>query len=150
MSVSLTGNDSISINGRVLADFADGDIANLDFPNNLVEAKTGKNNNTIYAFNATGRVVTATVRLIRGSSDDKFLNSEMNSFINDPASYLLLESEFIKRVGDGQGTITQDVYRLSGGVIHKLPTVKENVEGDVESAVVVWEIQFANTDRTII
>ena len=57
-SVSLTGQDSIILgqNGlapRILADLADGDTAMLEFPNNIVEAKVGKDGNTIYAFNAT-------------------------------------------------------------------------------------------------
>lgn len=148
-SVSLTGNDTVIVDGRILADLADGDTAALDFPNNLAEAKVGKNGNTIYAFNSTGRTVTATVRVIRGSADDKFLNSRMNEYINDSAAFLLLEGEFIKRAGDGQGNVTNDIYRLRGGIIQKMPATKENVEGDTEQSVAVWQVVFANTDRVM-
>ena len=152
MSVSLTGKDTIAIGSRglaprIFADLADGDTAVLDFPNNLVEAKTGKNGNTIYAFNSTGKVATASVKVIRGSADDKYLNAEMNRYLNDPPSYTLLDGEFVKRVGDGVGGITSDIYSLDGGIVQKIPVVKENVEGDTEQAVTIWQVIFANSDR---
>lgn len=152
MSVSLTGNDTIAVGTRgatlrILVDLADADTGVLEFPNNLVEAKTGKNGNTIYAFNSTGKVVTLTLRIMRGTTDDKYLNGEMNSFLNDPASYVLLDGEVVKRVGDGQGNITNDVYSLDGGIIQKMPAAKENVEGDTEQAITIWQIIFANSNR---
>lgn len=152
MSVALTGKDTIAIGSRglaprIFADLADGDTAVLDFPNNLVEAKTGKNGNTIYSFNATGKVVTATIRVIRGAADDKYMNAEMNRYLLDPAAYTLIDGEFVKRVGDGEGNITNDVYSLDGGIVQKMPNMKENVEGDTEQAVAIWQIIFANSDR---
>ncbi len=152
MSLALTGNDTIAVGARgaaprILADLADTDTAMLEFPNNLVEAKTGKNGNTIYAFNSTGVVVTMTLRVIRGSSDDKYLNGELNRYRLDPAGYTLIDAEIIKRIGDGEGNITNDVYSLDGGIIQKIPTVKENVEGDTEQAVTIWLMIFANSNR---
>jgi len=152
--VSLTGNDTVAIGAtgaalRIFNDFGDGDTVNLDFPNNLVEAKTGKNGNTIYAFNATGQVVNATIRVLRGSPDDKYLNSEMNLYLKDPAAYPLLAGEFIKRIGDGTGAVINDVYKIGGGVVQKIPTVKENVEGDTEQSITIYIILFANTERSI-
>lgn len=152
--VSLTGKDTQQIGSRglalrVLADLADGDAGNLDFPNNLVEVKTGKNGNTIYAFNATGKVCTYTARVLRGSADDKYFNAQMNLYLKDPAAYVLLDGEFIKRAGDGQGNVVSDVYRVSGGIPQKMPNAKENVEGDTEQAVTVWQIAFANTERSL-
>lgn len=152
--VSLTGNDTMALGStgaalRIFADFADGDTVNLEFPNNLVEAKTGKNGNTIYAFNATGQVVNATVRVLRGSPDDKFLNAELNLYLADPAAYPLLAGEFIKRIGDGTGAVVNDVYKIGGGVVQKFPTVKENVEGDTEQSISIYLILFANTERSI-
>lgn len=152
--VSLTGKDTVALGAtgaalRIFADFGDGDTVNLDFPNNLVESKTGKNGNTIYAFNATGQVVAMTIRVLRGSPDDKFLNAEMNLFLADPAAYPLLAGEFIKRIGDGTGAVVNDVYKVAGGVVQKIPTVKENVEGDTEQAITIYQILFANTERSI-
>jgi hypothetical protein len=147
MSVSQTGKDTVIINGRILRDLADADVFNLDFANDLVSAKVGKNNNTIYAYNSTGLTVDATMRIIAGSPDDKYLNSLLKSYVSDPASFTLISGEFIKRVGDGTGEVTNITYQLNGGVIKKMPNAKENVEGDVEQAIAEWVIIFSNADR---
>lgn len=149
MSVSLTGKDTIIIDSRILNDLGTGDVANLEFPNNLVEAKTGKNGNVIYAYNASGKVTNVTLRVIRGSADDKYLASRMQEYINDPPTFILIAGEFIKRVGDGAGNITADIYTMKGGVVQKIPGGKENVEGDTEQALSIYVIVFANTDRVM-
>ncbi len=148
MSVSLTGKDVLQIGTRVLADFADGDVATLDFPNNVVEGKVGKNGNTIYAYNSTGKSSTLTLRLVRGSADDKYLNSELNLYLADTAGYPLLSGEFVKRVGNGE-SVTADVYVLSGGVIQKMPNVKDNVEGDTDTSITEWVVFFGNGERSL-
>ena len=148
-SVSLTGKDTMVIDSRILADQADGDCGMLEFPNNLVEVKLGKNGNSVYAFNASGKVVNATLRVIRGSADDKYLNSRLVEYVNDPAAFVLIEAEFIKRVGDGAGNITADTYQLKGGAFQKMPGAKENVNGDTEQAVAIYVITFANSDRAM-
>lgn len=147
MGVSLTGKDTVIIDTRIMADFATGDTVNMEFPNNLVEAKAGKNGNVIYAFNASGKLANVTLRILRGSADDKYLASRMQEYINDSAAFPLISGEFIKRIGDGAGNITADVYFMKGGVIQKIPTVKENVEGDTEQAVTIYVITFGNTNR---
>lgn len=149
MSTSLTGKDTTIIAGRVFKDFADADTVVIDIPNNIVEAKVGKNGNTIFAFNSTGKTTNATLRLIRGSADDKFLNNKLNEYLQDPAAFVLLLGEFIKRSGDGQGNITSDIYKMEGGVVQKIPITKENVEGDTEQAVSIYQLIFANTSRII-
>ena len=149
MSVSLTGKDTIIIDTRILNDLGTGDVANLEFPNNLVEAKPGKNGNTIYAYNASGKLANVTLRVLRGSSDDKYLASRMQEYINDPAAFVLIAGEVIKRVGDGAGNITNDIYTMKGGVIQKIPGGKENVEGDTEQALSIYVIVFANNDRVM-
>lgn len=149
-SVTLTGADTVILDaGRIVADLADGDTALLEFPNNLAEGKVGKNGNTIYAFNATGKTVNVTLRVLRGSADDKYLNSRMQEYLNDPASFILIEGEFIKRAGDGRGNITADIYRLSGGIVQKMPGAKENQEGDTEQSVAIWNLTFANSNRVL-
>ncbi len=148
MSVSLTGKDVLVIGTRVLADFADGDVATLDFPNNSMEGKVGKNGNTIFAFNSTGKSCTLTLRLVSGSADDKFLNSEYSLCLADPPSYPLLAGELVKRAGNAGG-VTAIVYVLSGGLIQKMPNVRDNVEGDTDVSVTEWTIFFANGDRSL-
>lgn len=149
-TVSLTGSDTIVIAGRVFNDFADGDNCDLSFPNELMGVKTGKNGNSIYAFNATGRQCDFKARVIRGSADDKFLNDIMQDMIADPAGFVLLEGQMTKRTGDGIGNITHDTYIVSGGVFTRQVPAKSNVEGDTEQAVVVYEFKFTNTNRAIL
>lgn len=148
-SAALTGNDTIIIDARIMRDFADGDTVVLDFPNNLAETIVGKNGNMIVAYNASGKTVTATLRILRGSADDKYLNGRMQEYINDPAAFVMLEAEFIKRAGDGKGNITAEVYKLEGGTFQKPPATKENVSGDREQSVSVYALTFANSQRTM-
>lgn len=149
MIVSLTGDDVIAINGTTLVDFADGDTAVLDFPNDITMAKTGKDGNSIFAFNNTGRQCTLVLRLLRGGADDTFLNNLFNLYVNNPAAFVLLTGEFIKNVGDGQGNITQDIYLLSGGLFKRGVNVKENADGDVEQAIAIWNLLFTNAPRSL-
>jgi hypothetical protein len=147
MSVSLTGKDAVVFNERVLADFADGDTVNVDFPNNLAEGKTGKNGNAIFAANASGRNAVVTLRVLRGSPDDKYLTGRVTAYINDPSAYVMDTLAFTKRTGDGSGTVTEDVYSFAGGIPQKIPSTKENVEGDTEQAVAIHTFFFAGGIR---
>lgn len=148
-SVSLTGKDTIKINGRIFNDLADGEVANLEYPQELLTVKTGKNGNSIYAFNAMGRMCNFTIRVLRGTSDDKYLNKLLATFRNNPATFVLLTGEFVKHVGDGDGNIISDIYILSGGAFRKEVEAKENVEGDTEQAVAVYSLVFSNAPRTL-
>lgn len=149
MSVALNGNDTVILDARILKDLADGDTAVLDFPNDLAGVKVGKNGNTLFAFNSTGQTCTMTIRVVMGSDDDKYLNSRLQEFRNDPPSFILFKAELIKRVGDGEGNIVNNTYKVSGGIITKIPGAKENVEGDTEQTVAIYTLTFANTDRSL-
>jgi hypothetical protein len=154
MSVSLTGNDTLILSklgaqDRVLKDFGDGDVANIGIPNNLVEMKSGKDGNAIIAYNASGKQTIVTLRLLRGSADDKFLNSEISSYENNRPGYILLTGEFIKRSGDGKGNITNDIYKFSNGIVQKYPESKENADGDTEQALSIYNLIFSRIDRII-
>ncbi len=148
MSVSITGKDVLTIGPRLITDFADGDVATLDFSNNSMEGKLGKNGNVIFAYNSTGKTATLTLRLLLGSGDDKYFNSEYSLCIGDPPTYPLLSGEIVKRVGK-DGSVTNVVYVMSGGVVQKTPNVKDNVEGDTEVAVSEWTLLFAKVERSL-
>jgi len=146
---SLTGKDTIIINERVLVDFADGDVVNLSFPNELMAVKTGKNGNSIYAYNESGKQVDVELRVLTGSDDDKFLNSLLRKMKQDPALFILLTGEFVKRVGDGSGNINNIKYTMDGGVFSQDVDSKENVEGDTEQAIAIYRLKFTNAPRSI-
>jgi hypothetical protein len=148
-TVAMTGNDTLILNDRVLADLADGDCAALTYPNELANLKTGKNGNTIYAFNQSGKQCELIIRAIRGSSDDKFLHNLLVQMKSNFAGFSLVQGEFIKQVGDGAGNITSDTYIVSGGIFAKQVEAKSNQEGDVAQSVSEYHVKFSNGDRTI-
>ena len=147
---TITGADTLTIFDRVLTQLADGDVTNITFPNELVTMKTGKNKNTIYAKNESGNNCELTIRVNRGSDDDKFLNSKkLLQDTGDFPSFVLASGQFVKRLGDGLGNVTKDIYNLEGGVFTKSLDVKENLEGDATQAVAVYTMKFALAARAL-
>ena len=146
---ALSGNDTVVINNRNFSDFADGNIVELTFPNDIAQVKTGKNGNSIYGLNTTGFQCEMKMRLIRGSSDDQFMNNLLVQQNANFAGTLLLQGQFIKKIGDGQGNITSDTYIVSGGVFTKQVEATSNVEGDALQSVSVYMIKFTNSPRAI-
>lgn len=148
-TISMTGSDTVSINNRILADLADGDAVQMTFPNEMAVIKTGKDGNSLYALNESGRQAEVIIRVIRGSADDKFLNGLLANQRANFASFVLMNAEFIKRIGDGQGNILSDTYVLSGGVFSKQVEAKSNVEGDTEQSIAIYNFRFANSPRAL-
>lgn len=146
---ALTGDDSIILNNLPLKDFATNDIGTLDIPNNMFDLQTGKNGNTIFALDEAGNNATLTVRLLMGSADDKRLNG-MIPKSNGFAQTILATGSVVKQVGDGQGNVSYNTYMLAGGMVQKKPSVKSNVNGDTEQAIVEYVIQFAEANRGIL
>lgn len=148
-TVALSGNDSINIDDRILNDLVDGDSVTLQFPNDIAVVKTGKNGNSIYSLNETGKVCNVSLRVVRGSADDKWLNNKLSQQQQNFAGFVLMSGEFIKKVGDGAGNITNDTYIMSGGVFVRKIDAKSNAEGDTEQSVSIYQLTFANAPRTL-
>jgi hypothetical protein len=149
-TVSITGNDTLIINGRVIANLADGDNGALTFPNELMSVKTGKNANTLYAFNNMGVQAELTLRLVRGSPDDRFLTALNNSMQLSPATFVLMTGTFVKRTGNGLGFVTNDTYVLQGGVFFKNVEVTSNAEGNTDQSAAIHSIRWGQASRSII
>lgn len=145
----MSGNDTVVINNRALADFAEGNVVELTFPSDIAQVKTGKNGNSIYGLNTTGLQSEVKIRIIRGSPDDIFLNNLLVQQNNNFAGFPLMIGEFIKKLGDGAGNITSDTYILSGGVFNKQVEATSNVEGDAAQSVAVYMMKFANAPRAL-
>lgn len=148
-TTSLTGADTSIINDRVLVDLGDGDVTDITYPDDLVGVKTGKNGNTLYALNESGRRCECKIRVVLGSSDDKFLNNLMQSMTSDFAAFELLTGQFVKRCGDGAGNVTRNTYSLAGGVFKKRVEAKSNTDGDTNQSVAEYSFTFGNGDRVI-
>lgn len=148
-AVALSGNDTIILNNRVLNDLADGNCAELTYPNDIANVKTGKNGNSIYGLNESGKQSELKLRVLRGSDDDKFLNNLLSQQQANFAGTILLAGQFIKKIGDGQGNITSDTYINSGGVFTKQIEGKTNVEGETEQSIAIYMIKFSNSPRVL-
>lgn len=149
MSVNvITAEDTFTLYDRVLNDFADDDASTIAFSTDLVTIKTGKNKNSIYAKNETGSNALVTLRLIRGSSDDRFMSGKLAEMQRDFVATTLANGEFVKRLGDGQGNVIRDVYTLLGGTFSRNVDGKENVSGDTEQGVAVYNMIFASVKRS--
>lgn len=148
-AVALSGSDTINLNNRVLTDLADGNCIEMTFPNDIANVKTGKNGNSIYGLNESGKQCEVKLRVLRGSSDDKFLNGLLAQQQANFAGTVLLIGQFIKKIGDGQGNITSDTYIMGGGVFTKIPEAKTNVEGETEQSIAIYTIRFSNAPRVL-
>ena len=149
MSIALSGNDTVIINGRSFVDFADGDFATLDFPDNIANMKTGKNGNTIVSLNTSGLQAKMVLRLLRGSPDDKYMNTLLTQQRSNLSSFILMAGKFIKKIGDGAGNITSDTYITGGGIFDKQVGAKANAEGDTNQSVVEYALSFSNAPRSL-
>lgn len=146
---SLLGNDAISIGGRNITDFSSGEVGKLTYPSELATVKTGKNGNTIYVQNASGFQASLEIKVIRGSGDDKALNSFLKNYRESPVTYVLKDASITKTIGDGKGVVTSDTYILTGGIPTKQVEVAVNTEGDIEQAISTYTFVFATSERSI-
>jgi hypothetical protein len=148
-TLSMTGSDTVMINNRIFADLADGNCIELSYPSDIANVKTGKNGNSIYGLNETGKQCEVKMRLVRGSADDKFMNGLLAQQQSNFAGFPLMFGSFIKKLGNGQGAITSDTYIMSGGVFTKQVEAKTNVDGETEQSVSIYTLKFSNAPRVI-
>lgn len=147
--VAISGSDTTVINDRVIANLADGTPVEISFPNDVMTVKVGKNENALFALNANGSVAEVTIRVPAGSEDDKYFNGQLQQMLANPAGFILMDGEFIKKVGDGKGNISNITYVMGSGVFSRNVDAKDNVEGDVEASVAVYKLRFAKAIRVI-
>ncbi len=140
--VSLTGQDTVQIDGSIFQTLADGVPFDITFPNDLGAVKAGKNGNTIYAKNEMGRIADVVMRLILGGVDDKYMNGRLQQWITDPSAFTLMTGMFVKRVGDGAGNVESKIYNMTGGFFKRQVDAKTSAESDTDQSVAVWRVTF--------
>ena len=147
--VFLTGEDTVTItqgsSSYTLANFAEGNVAELTIPNDLADDIIGKDGNAVIAHNAAGLASELDVRVIMSSPDDQKLSAILAAYNNNRNGYVLLGGNFVKLGGDGNGNLNRKTYVTSGGYIKKIPTAVYNVSGDGQQGVVSYKIRFTNT-----
>lgn len=147
---ALTGNDTLIINERVIKDLADGSTINIVLNNDSVGISTGKDDNTIFSDNRQGSNASLELRLIRGSKADIYFNGLSIQQSKDFPAFALMNGSFSKRIGNGFGGIRFDNYVLLGGAFTKrMPQVNENLNGETEQGVSVYNITFATASRAL-
>lgn len=153
MSDSYTAQDTITFtdyNGEwVLADFADGSVAELAAPNELSSMTTGYNGNGLGAHNEPGRQRELTLRVIKGSADDKRLNTNYTLWRNRDVRFQPLQASFTKNVAHTSGSMTNDTVECFFGLPAGQPVQMMDTSGNIEQVVSVYMIRFANSNRTM-
>ena len=144
---AVVGKDVVIINGTILSAYADADAIKFEPQGPIAQMKISKDGNSIYAMQYNGIAAKLTLRLIRGSLDDQTLNGLLQQWVGDPASFVLMSGSYVKRVGDGKGNVTNEVYQIAGGVFEAIPGGVSNMDGSIESAVTTYTLLFRNDAR---
>ena len=75
MQYSITGDDQLNLQGLdvsdITNDLADGDVAALTVPNDLINMALGKNGNAIYALDESGKKFELEIRVLKGTKTDE-------------------------------------------------------------------------------
>ncbi len=148
MADIITGSDTLTLYDRTFIDLADGDASMLEFPNDEVNIKTGKDGNSIFSRNEAGRNANLTLRLIKGSADDKFLQTKIADRKRDFVNAGFASGNIVKPFADAEGNFSQEVVTLNGGVISRSVDTKYNADGDTEQGVSIYRFKFARAERS--
>lgn len=154
MQYSITGDDQVNLQGLdvsdITNDLANGDVATITVPNDLINMALGKNGNAIYALDEEGRRCELELRVLKGTKTDEGCLNKYNSYVSGNfAGLTFLTGTVVKKLGDGSGNVKNWTFKLSGGVIRKAPETKINVNGDVEQSITAYFIQAVIDGLTI-
>lgn len=144
---AVAGKDVLIINGQILTGYADGDAIKFEPQGPIAQMKVSKDGNSIYSLQYTGIMAKLGLRLVRACFDDQTLNGLLQQWISDPTSFILMSGSYVKRIGDGQGNIVNEVYQLAGGVFEMIPGGHSNSDGNIEQSVTVYSFLFRNDAR---
>ena len=150
-TLTLTGKDTIALDGVPMINFGPGDVFTGEFPNDISTVEIGKNGDVAATLNAQGKKMEVVLRVLRGSPEDVYLTSRNAQFAADPPSFVAYSGNFVKRIGDGSGNFQADNYVAAFGVPKKLyPTIKENTQGDITQTIAEYMITFGQAVRAIL
>lgn len=144
---AVAGKDVLIINGQVFKGYADADAIKFEPQGPISQMKVSKDGNSIYSMQYSGIMAKLTLRLVRASFDDQTLNSLLQQWIGDPTSFVLMSGSYVKRVGDGKGNVTSEVYQLAGGVFESIPGGLSSMDGSIEQSVTTYTLLFRNDAR---
>lgn len=150
---SYTASDTIVCTDNsgdwVLSDLADGTVAELSAPNELSTTTTGYNGNSLGSHNEPGRQRECTLRVVKGSDDDKRLNKNYNLWKNRDLRFRPLSMTFTKNVAHSDGSMTKDTVECFFGLPSGQPVQMQDTAGNTEQVVSVYMIRFGNSERSM-
>lgn len=150
---SYTASDTIVCEDHsgdwVLSDLADGTVAELSAPNDLSTTTTGYNGNSLGSHNEPGRQRECTLRVVKGSNDDKRLNKNYNLWKNRDMRFRPLKMTFTKNVAHSDGSLTKDTVECYFGLPSGQPVQMQDTAGNTEQVVSVYMIRFGNSERSM-
>lgn len=132
----------------ILNDFADGVVAELSAPNELSAITTGYNGNALGSHNEPGRQRELTLRVVKGSYDDKRLNKNYNLWKDRSITFKPLKSYFTKLIALDNGNTT-DTVECYFGLPTGQPTQQTITDGNTDQVVSVYTIRYANSKRVM-
>ena len=133
----------------VLSDFGDGTVAELNAPNELSTLTTGYNGNSLGSHNEPGRQRELTLRLVKGSADDKRMNENYNLWKNRDIRFRPLTMAFTKTVAHGSGAPTNDKVECFFGLPTGQPAQVSDMAGNTDQVISVYTIRFGNSERSM-
>lgn len=143
-----TGQDIIKHNGRILTNFADGDCAIVTYPNELHGMRNGKDGNSMGAHNEQGNIAEVQYRIIKGSPDDKYLNSEVIAWKTHSEDFAPASVELTK-VLHVDGGITNEVTSLDFVLPSRNVETRTNTDGETEQEVAVYSYRGGVSSRAL-
>lgn len=133
----------------LLSDLADGTVAELSAPNELSTTTTGYNGNSLGSHNEPGRQRECTLRVVKGSNDDKRFNKNYNLWKNRDMRFRPLKMTFTKNVAHEDGSVTRDTVECFFGLPSGQPVQMQDTAGNTEQVVSVYMLRFGNSERSM-
>lgn len=143
-----TGKDIIKFNDRILSNFANGDCTIVTFPNELHGMANGKDGNSLAAHNEQGNIAELEMRIIKGSADDKYLNSFILAWKNHSDEFAPATVECTKMITTETGRVNET---LSLGFIFPSNQIetRSNTDGDTDQMVSVYRFRAGTSSRAL-
>lgn len=136
-----SANTTVTINGRVFTDLAQGDAVKIEFPNEKSSKTKGINKSSVIKKRMDGDEANVTIMVLKASTDDVYLNSILNQ------DDLVVLNGSVKTNFTRDGVDGVDSYSLQNGTVVSHPSdTKNNVDGD---EIVEYILNFVAAIRMI-
>lgn len=135
--VADTKNSTLTLNGRTIEDTPDGDVFTLSYQNAVTTQTQGSNNGVVIKDRSDKFTALLTVRVLKYSSDDVFMNNAVNS--EDVTVFEgSLKTNFTRNGVDGTDTYTM----INGTVQDRTDNTINNTDGeDVSEYTILCQAQ---------